>query len=378
MNEKIATRCVFFIAGLATSSWAAMVPFAKMNTGVNDALLGVLLLCLGGGAIISMPLAGLLSSRFGCRKVITCAVIIILLSMPFLILANNPIILGLLLLMFGVGIGLTDCTMNIQAILVEKNENTPLMSGFHGMYSVGGIAGAGLMTSLMSLGFSIFTSTLMVAVLVCVLITLSFRHLLSYANPAEGPAFAIPKGEVLLLGVICFIVFLAEGTVLDWSAVYLVEVRNVADSLGGLGFICFATAMTVGRLGGDAIIKRFGQLRVVVYGAILAFIGFCLIFTSDALPLLLTGYLLIGAGCANIVPVMFSQIGKQKSMPQRVAVPAVTTLGYIGVLAGPALIGFIAHHSSLPHAFVFVAALMVVVLMLSIIMNKNMKIRGDA
>ena len=118
MNEKLATRIIFFVAGLATAAWAVMVPFAKLNTGANDALLGILLLCLGGGAIISMPLSGPLSSRFGCRKIIGCAVAIVILSMPFLTLAESPLSLGLLLMIFGTGIGMTDCAMNIQAILV--------------------------------------------------------------------------------------------------------------------------------------------------------------------------------------------------------------------------------------------------------------------
>lgn len=339
MNERIATRSVFFIAGLATSAWAVMVPFAKLNTGANEALLGILLLCLGGGAIISMPLAGPLSSRYGCRKIIGYAVMIIILSMPFLTLANSPVTLGFLLLIFGIGVGLTDCAMNIQAILVEKNAGTPLMSGFHGMYSVGGIAGAGLMTGLLTFGLNILASSLVVSLIIFMLLMVCFSRLLPYASPAEGPAFAFPKGEVLLFGAICFIVFLAEGTVLDWSAVYLVEVRQIADSQAGLGFTFFALAMTVGRLSGDVII--------------------------------------IGAGCANIVPVMFSQIGKQTSMPQMVAVPAVTTMGYIGVLAGPAMIGFIAHHSSLPHAFIFVAALMLIVLMLSVALNRTIKLHQE-
>lgn len=377
MNEKVATRCIFFIAGLATSAWAVMVPFAKINTGANEAVLGVLLLCLGGGAIISMPLAGPLTARFGCRKIIGCAVLIILLSMPFLTLANDPVSLGLLLLTFGTGIGLANCAMNIQAILVEKNESIPLMSGFHGMYSVGGIAGAGVMTGLLTVGLNIHTASLSVCLIIFLLLIASYRQLLTYASPAEGPSFSFPKGDVLLLGVICFIVFLAEGTVLDWSAVYLSEVRQVADSQAGLGFTCFAVAMTVGRLSGDAVISRLGALPVVIYGAILAFFGFCLIILVSSIPALLAGYFFIGAGCANIVPVMFSQIGKQQSIPQAVAVPAVTTMGYIGVLAGPAMIGFIAHRSSLPAAFIFVAALMILVLMLSLALSKTLKLHQE-
>lgn len=373
MNEKIATRIIFFIAGLATSAWAVMVPFAKLNTDVNDALLGVLLLCLGCGAIISMPLAGPLSSRFGCRKIIGYSVIIIILSLPLLILTNNSLLLGFILFIFGVGVGVTDCTMNIQAILVEKNENMPLMSGFHGMYSVGGIIGAGLMTMMLTMNLTVFIASLFISIIIFLLFLISFKWLLSYASPKEGASFAIPKGGVLLFGVICFIVFLAEGTILDWSAVYLVDVIHVADSQGGLGFTCFAVAMSAGRLTGDAIIKHFGHLHVVIVGTLLAFLGFILIIMSTSLWIILFGYLLIGVGCSNIAPVMFSQIGKQKSMPQMVAVPAVTTMGYLGVLAGPALIGMIAHQSSLSYAFAFVAGLMLFVLGLCIFLNKNMK-----
>lgn len=370
MNERVATRIIFFIAGMVTAIWAVIVPFAKVNTGVDDAVLGSLLLCLGAGAIVAMPLAGPLTSRFGCRKVIGAAVVIVILATPFLSVISDPLILGLTLLLFGVGIGITDCAMNIQAIIVEKTSAKPLMSGFHGMYSVGGIAGAGLMTALLTAGPGVLASVITLSVLVTGLLAISYRTLLPYANPPEGPAFAIPRGTVLILGVICFVVFLAEGTVLDWSALYLVENQGVAESLGGLGFAVFATAMTLGRLCGDYIISRLGSLTVVLAGALLAIAGFAIVVYSSVLPVLLVGYLLVGLGCANIVPVMFSQTGKQNSMPQMVAVPAVTTLGYIGVLAGPAMIGYIAHHSSLSHAFIFVMLLMLLAGLLSLSLRK--------
>lgn len=370
MNERVATRIIFFIAGMVTAIWAVIVPFAKVNTGVDEAVLGSLLLCLGAGAIVAMPLAGPLTSRFGCRKVIGCAVMIVILVTPLLSVISDPLMLGLTLLIFGIGIGITDCAMNIQAIIVEKTSGQPLMSGFHGMYSVGGIAGAGLMTALLTVGLTAVLSVAALSILVLGLLVISYRTLLPYANPPEGPAFAIPRGTVLVLGVICFVVFLAEGTVLDWSALYLVENRGVAESSGGLGFAVFAAAMTLGRLSGDYIISRLGSLTVVLVGALVAIAGFMVVIISSGLPALLAGYLLVGIGCANIVPVMFSQTGKQNSMPQMVAVPAVTTLGYIGVLAGPAMIGYIAHHSSLPHAFIFVMLLMLLAALLSLSLRK--------
>lgn len=374
MNDRHSTRIVFFIAGMITATWAVIVPFAKMNTGINDAVLGTLLLCLGAGAIISMPVAGALTARFGCKNIIIISFFIMVFTTPFLSFVTHPIILGMFLLSFGIGVGLFDCVMNIQAIIVEKNAQKALMSGFHGMFSVGGIAGAGLMTGFLALGMNVIVSTFVMLLLAVFLFVMSLGHLLSDINHSEGPIFAIPKGIVLVLGIVCFIVFMVEGTALDWSAVYLVDSKHMNDSLGGLGYTAFAGAMTIGRLSGDYIVNRVGALRVVIIGAIIAIIGFYFIITGIQLYSLLFGYILIGIGCSNIVPVMFNQVGKQNTMPQVIAVPAVTTLGYLGILAGPAGIGFIAHHSSLSHAFVFVAMLMVIVLIMAIALQKHLKV----
>ena len=189
--------------------------------------------------------------------------------------------------------------------------------------------------------------------------------MLDYAWPSEGPAFAVPRGAVLLIGIICFATFLAEGSVLDWSAVFLTEYRHVPESMGGLGFACFAVLMSLGRLTGDKIVAVLGRPQVVLWGALLAAGGLLLSVLSDNWLLALTGYGLIGLGCANVVPVMFSAIGRQTSMPQAVAVPAVTTLGYLGILAGPASVGLIAYRFTLPAALLAVVALLLLVALLS-------------
>ncbi len=373
VSSTFATRLVFFIAGFVTAAWAVIVPFARSHTGVNEATLGTLLLCLGVGALIAMPVTGLLTSKFGCRRVILCAVGFIVLTTPLLSIVSDPLLLAGALLLFGVGVGVTDCAMNIQAILVEKASPVPLMSGFHGMYSVGGIAGAGFLTLLLTLGMTIFTGTLLVTLAVIVMTMMSRSGLLNYANPAEGPAFAIPRGAVLLLGIVCFAVFLTEGTVLDWSAVYLTDARNIPETLGGLGYTCFAIAMTLFRLTGDRIIARLGRLPVVLGGSIVAAIGLALVTYIPSWELSLIGYVLVGAGCANIVPVMFSAVGRQTVMPQAAAVPAITTLGYLGVLSGPAFIGYVAHYSSLSFAFSLIMVLMLMVGALSLTLNLGHK-----
>jgi len=369
VSSAQATRIIFFLAGFITATWAVIVPFARANTGVNEAQLGTLLLCLGVGALIAMPVTGWLTSRFGCRRVILVAVALIVISTPWLAVLSDPLLLALALLIFGIGIGVTDCAMNIQAILVEKQAAKPVMSGFHGMYSLGGIAGAGFMTLLLAMGFSVLTGCLLAVAAVIIMTLVSVSGLLTYANPAEGPVFAVPRGSVLIIGIICFAVFLTEGTVLDWSAVYLTDVRAIPVSLGGLGYTCFAVAMTVARLTGDRIISSLGRLPVVLGGALVAAAGMAMVTFIAFWPLALLGYTLVGAGCANIVPVMFSAAGRQTVMPQAVAIPAITTLGYLGVLSGPAVIGYVAHYTHLGFSFSLIMALMLVVGAVSLTLN---------
>ena len=364
-REQMATRALFFVAGFASAAWAALVPFAKLNTGVNDGVLGLLLLCLGGGALVAMPLTGVLTTRFGCRKVMTVSVVLLSVTLPLLAEINHTGLLALTLIVFGMGIGITDCAMNIQAIIVEKAAPRPMMSGFHGFYSIGGIAGAGAMSGFMLAGMGALQAAAAVMVICLLLLAFSYKGMLDYAWPSEGPAFAVPRGAVLLIGIICFATFLAEGSVLDWSAVFLTEYRNVPESMGGLGFACFAVLMSLGRLTGDKIVAVLGRPQVVLWGALLAAGGLLLSVLSDNWLMALTGYGLIGLECANVVPVMFSAIGRQTSMPQAVAVPAVTTLGYLGILAGPASVGLIAYRFTLPAALLAVVALLLLVALLS-------------
>ncbi|EPW3169288.1 MFS transporter [Providencia stuartii] len=364
-KEQVATRIIFFIAGFATASWAAIVPFVKANTGANDATLGLLLLCFGVGALIAMPLTGAIAAKFGCRKLMVASTIAFCLLLPLLPAISHIGILIVGLLLFGVGIGLTDCAMNIQAVIVDKASEKPIISGFHGYYSVGGIVGAGAMSAILLMGTPPIAAAIIISLVSLLLLSISFKGFLSYANAPTGPLIAIPKGIVLVIGIICFAIFLAEGTVLDWSAVFLIEHHGLEESLGGLGFAAFATTMTIGRLTGDKIVMRVGSARVVFWSALLACIGFMIAVLSPYLSIAIIGYALVGAGCSNIVPVMFSSIGKQNTMPEALAVPAVSTLGYLGILAGPAAIGFVAFQFTLATALLTIAALLVIIAFVS-------------
>ncbi|GLX90589.1 MFS transporter [Pseudomonas weihenstephanensis] len=359
--EQSSTRIAFFIAGFGLAAWAPLVPYAKARAGLDEATLGLLLLCLGAGSILAMPIAGLLATRFGCRKVTIGGTLLICLALPLLATASSIPLLIATLFIFGAGLGGVDSTVNLQAVIVERASGRNMMSGFHGLFSVGGIAGAAGVSALLALGLSPLWAIAVVIVLILGALAKAAPHLLPYGSESSGPAFAIPHGVVLFIGALCFIVFLAEGAMLDWSAVFLTTEKSMGDAYAGLGYAAFALTMTAGRLFGDTVVKRLGPTRVIVMGGLFAALGMGLATLAPGWEVALLGYALVGAGCSNIVPVLYSAVGKQTVMPEHIAVPAITTLGYAGILAGPAAIGFIAHASSLSAAFLLITALLMAV-----------------
>ncbi|MEW4948593.1 MFS transporter [Pseudomonas asiatica] len=346
-KEVVSTRLVFFIAGFCLASWAPLVPLLKERAGLDEGVLGILLLGLGIGSILAMPVAGALVSKWGCRRVILVGTFVLLAMLPLLATLSMLQLLLPALIVFGVGMGALDCAMNVQAVEVNAQSPKPIMSSFHGLFSLGGIMGALTMTALLKLSFTPLQAVLVVVGVSVLVLYRSSAGLLTAGERKRAPLFAVPKGEVLFLGALCFMVFLAEGAMLDWSGLYLITRQNLQPELSGLAYATFATAMTVGRLFGDSIVARVGRRLVVGLGGAIAALGLAISLATTEWLTSLVGYSLIGLGCANIVPVLFSAVADQKSMPKSVAIPAMTTVGYAGVLVGPAFIGFIAHASSL-------------------------------
>jgi MFS family permease len=223
--ERVSTRLLFFIIGLGGAAWAPLVPFAKARNHLNEGQLGLLLLCLGVGSLLSMPLAGALAARYGCRRVIVVATGLLCLALPLLALATPLTLLGPALFAFGAGVGAVDCVLNIQAIIVERASGRHLMSGFHGFFSVGGLVGASGMSALLLAGASPLLATGVVVVVIIGALGYAAPHLLAERSPGGGPALAWPRGPVVLIGGLCFILFLTEGSILDWSAVFLTAER---------------------------------------------------------------------------------------------------------------------------------------------------------
>jgi MFS family permease len=352
-QQRLSTRLAFLAAGLAMSAWAPLVPFAKTRLGLGEAELGLLLLCLGGGSLVAMPVTGLLTTRFGCRLVVLVSGALTCLFVPGLAFAPTALLLGATLFAVGASIGTLDVAMNVQAVIVERESGGSLMSGFHGLFSVGGFIGAGLMAAMLWAGMTPTASAVVIAVLVALSLAGAAPYLLPGADGAgrDGPLFVVPHGAVIFIGALCFLSFLAEGAILDWSALLLTVEQGLDASRGGLGYAAFAIAMTVGRLSGDRVVRKLGGKRVLLLGGLCGAAGFFLSVLAPTVPLALVGFVLIGLGASNVVPILFTAAGNQHAMPASLAIAAVTTLGYVGILAGPALIGFVAHASSLNLAF---------------------------
>jgi hypothetical protein len=194
---------------------------------------------------------------------------------------------------------------------------------------------------------------------IVVVLVAAAPHLLADGVARRGLAFAMPRGIVLFIGALCFILFLTEGAMLDWSAVFLTTARAVPASWAGLGYAAFAAMMTLGRLTGDGIVKRLGIQPVILCGGLCAAFGLVLVALVPAWEAAIIGYALVGAGCANIVPVLYTAVGRQTVMAEHAAVPAISVLGYAGILVGPAAIGFVAHGTSLAVALLLLATLLV-------------------
>lgn len=343
--------------------WAPLVPISKVRLGLDEASLGLLLLCLGLGSFIVMPATGALCRRFGCRTVVMVAAGAATLTVNILAETDSVVISAFCLLAFGGGVGAMDVALNIRAVVLERNSGRSLMSGFHGFFSLGGIVGAGGMSLLLWLGLSPVIGILAVSAAICALLVWSASGLLAVGDdhPAVKPAGAAPNPIVLLIGSMCFLVFLSEGAVLDWGALLLIDLHQIEAGPAGFGYACFAIALALGRLTGDAIVRALGAGMVLAGGGVVGAAGIALALSGPGAVWSCLGFLVMGLGVANVVPVLFTAAARRSPSAPGASIALIATMGYAGIFAGPAMIGPLAAASSLVVPFSLMAASLVLV-----------------
>ncbi|MEV5164498.1 MFS transporter [Streptomyces werraensis] len=370
LGARVATYVYFVLCGTLMGAWVVHIPAVEERVGVSHATLGGLLVLLGLGAFAGMQVAGPLTDRLGTRVVVPATAVLCGASLVLPGLARDPWTLAGALLVFGACNGGLDVSMNAHAVHVEKAYGRPVMSGFHATFSVGGVLAALVAAGATSAGASPVVTMAAIGAASIVIALVSVRALMPAApatektgSEEETPSPAVggrgSGGRVWLLAVLALMVMLCEGAANDWSALHLRDVLGASTSTAAFAYGTFAAAMTIGRLLADRVVTRFGSMAVLRHGAIMAAVGITLVALGPWMWAAFAGWALFGLGLSGTVPQLFSAAGHADPKAAGANVSRVAGLGYVGMLAGPAVIGWLTHVVALNHTFVLLTLLCV-------------------
>ncbi len=343
-RSRVAVSILFFVNGAVLASWLPHIPAVKSRLTSGDGQLGLVLLAMAAGALVALPAAGPLIARLGSRAVTSSAALVFCLAMPLPVLSSSLPALVAALVMLGAFNGLLDVSMNAQAAAVERAAGRPIMSSFHALFSLGGVAGALLASGAMAFGTADVTHVSAAALVALVAVALALPGLLPCSPRPEGsgPALARPTRALLALGVLALLGLLAEGAMADWSAVYLRDTLGATPAVAAVGFGAFSLAMTGGRFTGDALVARLGPRLVLRASSGVAGAGLAVALLVAQPIAGIMGCALVGMGIANVIPVLFSAASRVPGVEPGRGLAAVATTGYLGFLVGPPLIGAVA------------------------------------
>lgn len=361
---RVATWLYFGLNGFAVGMWVVHIPSIEQKTGITHSTLGLLLLVLGGAAFIGMQVAGPLVDKLGQRRLVPAAGILLGIALFGPGLATNWWTLGLTLILVGFGNGSIDVGMNAQAVVVERGYPRPIMAAFHAMWSIGGAIAAVIGAATLKAGVPTEV-TLGLAGLVCIAIALAASRFLLEATIAEedpdeeSPREKPPAKLVWALGGLAFGLMLSEGVANDWAALHFRDILGTSVSTAAFAYGSFAVAMTVGRFLTDRVAAVVGPAAIVRWGAAMAAVGLTLVIVVPWVPVALVGWAIFGLGLAGGVPQLFTAAGNLDPRSSGALMARVVGLGYVGLLAGPALIGGLAHWMPLNIAFILPVVLCV-------------------
>jgi MFS family permease len=343
---RLATFAFFALNGFVLGMWIVHIPAVEHRAGISHAVLGWLLLLLGGGAFAGMQVVGPLTDRLGARRVVPASAALCSAAVILPGLAVDTPTLGAALLVLGFGNGCLDVSMNTHAVQVERGYRRPVMSAFHAVFSIGGLFASLVGARTLSWGWSAPASLAGVSVVGLAAAALAAPALLRPEPASTGEARTARAGirrgtppRVWALAVLALMLMLCEGVANDWSALDLRDVLDAPPAVAALAYGAFSTAMTIGRLLTDRVATRFGPVAVVRCGASLAALGLTAVALSPGIPLALTGWTVFGAGLSGCIPQLFSAAGHADQDAAGTNVSRVAGLGYLGALSGPAVIG---------------------------------------
>ncbi|MFJ9871053.1 MFS transporter [Streptomyces sp. NPDC101165] len=367
---RVATFVYFILNGTLVGMWVVQIPAIEERVGISHATLGGFLVLLGAGAFTGMQVAGRLADRLGTRVVVPAAGVLCSAALVLPSLPQAPWTLAGALLVFGFGNGCLDVSMNAHAVHVEKAYNRPVMSAFHATFSVGGVIAALVGAGAASAGMSLAATLGAAGVVGIVTALTSARALLpsapaSATTTAEGEAASAAKPRtaprhIWVLAALALMIMLCEGAANDWSALHLKTILGAPSSTAAFGYGTYAATMTIGRLLADRLSTRVGPVAILRYGSAMAAVGITIVALSPWIWPVFAGWALFGLGLSGLIPQLFSAAGHADPSAAGTNVSRVAGLGYLGMLAGPAVIGWMTHLVALNHTFLLMTALCVI------------------
>ena len=361
-SARWAVGTFFFVFGVFIASWVPHIPLAKERLDVSPAWFGAALLCMGGGGVLGMIPVGVLINRFGSARVLTWTAALAAACLPFLALAPNYWAFVAALSIFGALAGMTDVAMNAHGLEVEKRMGRAVLSGFHGLFSVAGLLSAGVASLLIERLSE--PERMGLSTLFCVGAALIGGRFLLPADVDRGTTskpLARPTRATVGLGLLALLALLIEGAILDWAGIHLRATYAADASLTSLLVSAFFGCMAVSRLSGDALRMRLGAVRVLRHSAWLTAVCLGLALLSPSAPIALAFFALCGLTVGLMAPVLFAAGGQADPEHAGRGMAAVVSLGYVGLIAGPAFVGFVAQATSLTLGLAAVAGLSVVI-----------------
>lgn len=355
---RVAVSFLFFLQGLCFATWASRIPSIQQQLNISNTALGAILFALPAGSMISLTFSGAVVARYGSKTMATFAIFIYGLSLPLIGFADEVFWLVLSLLLFGLAGNLANISINTQAVRVEAAYGRKILASFHGLWSLAGFVAAGAGTLMIGQGISPAWHFMVVsAIIVCTILLLS-RYLMPDAgNTGERlPFFVKPDKPLLKLGILAFCCMICEGTMFDWSGIYFQKVVEAPRDLIGAGYTAFMLSMASGRFVGDWVANRLHFTKTIFFSALLVTAGLLL---SVALPHVVSaiiGFMLVGLGVSSMIPLIYSEAGRSSANPG-MALTAVSSVGFLGFLIGPPMIGMIAGLSTLRVSFLVIACL---------------------
>lgn len=371
---RIRISLFFFFYGFTFATWASRIPDIQQQLHLTETALGAVLLAMPVGSFLTLPFSGYFTSKLGSKKVVIFAAVLYSILLTAIGFAPNVLLLTICLFLFGSAGNMMNIAINTQALALEKLYKKIIISSFHGMWSIAGLAAAALGTYLIGKAFPVSMHFLLASAIALASFIFCMPYLLKEVvttQPAKRPFFTRPDKAFIGLGLIAFCSMICQGAMFDWSGVYFKKVVTTNPAYIGIGYTAFMVSMTFVRFITDWLTHRIGFTKIIALCGIFITSGLIVnVFLPQLIPATI-GMLFVGIGVSPAVPLVFSAAGKSSKLSAPVAIAAVSSIGFIGLLIGPPLIGFIAGLTSLKISFLVLSVFGVTISVLAIMNNRK-------